>query len=398
MMKRLSRIGVILFFMLCGSVANAQETQVVEVYQYHPNYSFWSNWSIGVNGGMTLNIDCNNTYSTIEPSYGLNLFLSKELNYIWDLRLQGTYHKINNGLGQGLSMGVGFTFSIFDAIKINPERLWRLYLLATVGMGVDKNGYTVDNYGNVCYMANTGIGFSYRIAEKWTGSLESSVYLPGDLGKPWDGGFKGYYIYNSVGLAYNFGVTEYDKVRIEQESQLTQENFDALAQERDQAKAELASAKQKERTLQEKVVAIEKQIATEKVTKNDAELAKLKAQIAQMKEEQLTFYALPLSILYSIDQYRVPSGEMRKMKAIAKVMKDNPDYKFTIVGFADYSGTPEYNQKLSLKRAEEVKKVLVNKYGIDADRLEVVGKGQTESFGDVKMSINRRVSFYRVIE
>ena len=106
-------------------------------------------------------------------------------------------------------------------------------------MGVDKNGYTVDNYGNVCYMANTGIGFSYRIAEKWTGSLESSVYLPGDLGKPWDGGFKGYYIYNSVGLAYNFGVTEYDKVRIEQESQLTQENFDALAQERDQAKAEL---------------------------------------------------------------------------------------------------------------------------------------------------------------
>ena len=117
-----------------------------------------------------------------------------------------------------------------------------------------------------------------------------------------------------------------------------------------------------------------------------------------MKEEQLTFYALPLSILYSIDQYKIPSGEMRKMKAIAKVMKDNPDYKFAIVGFADYSGSPEYNQKLSLKRAEEAKKVLVNKYGIDPDRLVVEGKGQTESFGDVKMSINRRVSFYRVIE
>ena len=57
MMKRLSRIGVILFFMLCGSVANAQETQVVEVYQYHPNYSFWSNWSVGVKGGMTVAAD-----------------------------------------------------------------------------------------------------------------------------------------------------------------------------------------------------------------------------------------------------------------------------------------------------------------------------------------------------
>ena len=110
-------------------------------------------------------------------------------------------------------MGVGFTFSIFDAIKINPERLWKLYILATVGMGIDKNGYIVDNYGNICYMANAGIGFSYRIAEKWTASLESSVYLPGDLGKPWNGGFKGYYIYNSLSLAYNFGVTSDDALK-----------------------------------------------------------------------------------------------------------------------------------------------------------------------------------------
>ena len=117
-----------------------------------------------------------------------------------------------------------------------------------------------------------------------------------------------------------------------------------------------------------------------------------------MKKEQLTFYALPLSILYGVDQSTVPAGEMKKMKAIAKVMKDNPDYKFTIVGFADYTGSADYNQKLSVKRAEEAKKVLVNKYGIDPDRLVVEGKGQTESFGDVKMSINRRVSFYRVIE
>ena len=118
MMKRLLRIGVFISFIFCGFRATAQETQVVEAYRYYPNYSFWSNWSIGLNGGMTLNLDRSVTYSTIEPSYGLNLFLSKELNYIWDLRLQGTFHKVNNGLGRGLSMGVGFTFSIFDAIKI----------------------------------------------------------------------------------------------------------------------------------------------------------------------------------------------------------------------------------------------------------------------------------------
>lgn len=52
-MKRLSRIVVLVSFMFSGFVATAQETQVLESYQYHPNYSFWSNWSIGVNGGMT---------------------------------------------------------------------------------------------------------------------------------------------------------------------------------------------------------------------------------------------------------------------------------------------------------------------------------------------------------
>ena len=124
----------------------------------------------------------------------------------------------------------------------------------------------------------------------------------------------------------------------------------------------------------------------------------MRAQIDQIKKEQLTFYALPLSILYSVDEYRVPATEMKKMKAIARVMNDNPDYKFTIVGFADYTGSADYNQKLSEKRAEEAKKVLVKKYGIAEDRLIIAGKGQGDSFGDVKLPINRRVSFYRVIE
>ena len=400
MLKRVLKIGMLASFMMCTFGAFAQEEQAQpQAENQYPNYSFWRNWSLGVNGGMTLNLDHGATYATTKPSYGFNMFLAKELNHVWDLRLQGSFHKTNNGMGRALSMGVGFTFSIIDAIKgYNPERAWEFYLMAGAGMGYDKGGYIVDNYGHVYYMANAGAGVSYRFAEDWTAALEVNVYAPGDLGKPWDG-FKAYYLYPSLGLAYNFGVTATDKARLEQESQLTQENFDALTQERDQAKAELASMKKSERTLQEKVATLEKAQATnEKVVKNEKELAKLKAQIEQMKKEQLTFYALPLSILYGVDQSTVPASEMNKMKAIAKVMKDNPDYKFTIVGFADYTGSADYNQKLSVKRAEEAKKVLVNKYGIDADRLVVAGKGQAESFGDVKMSVNRRVSFYRVIE
>ena len=397
MLKRILKIGMVASVMMCSFSAFAQEEQTQKEYQY-PNYSFWSNWSLGANGGMTLNLDRAGD-EEIQPSWGFGLFVSKELNHVWDLRLQGNLHNVKNGMGKSASMTVGFTFSIIDAIKgYNPERAWKFYLLGSAGMGIDKSGVIVEDYGQVYYLAGAGLGLSYRFAERWTAALEANAYFPGDLGSPFDD-FKGYYAYTSLGLAYNFGVTATDKARIAQEAMLTQENFDALTQERDQAKNELEVSKKSERALQEKVAALEKaQVNNERLAKSEEELAKLRAQIDQIKKEQLTFYALPLSILYSVDEYRVPATEMKKMKAIARVMNDNPDYKFTIVGFADYTGSADYNQKLSEKRAEEAKKVLVKKYGIAEDRLIIAGKGQGDSFGDVKLPINRRVSFYRVIE
>lgn len=398
MLKRILKIGMLASIMMCSFGAFAQEEQPAQKEYQYPNYGFWSNWSIGANGGVTLNLDRNGG-EAITPGMGFNIYFSKELNYVWDLRLQAAIHDVKNGMmGKGGSLSVGFIFSIIDAIKgYNPERAWKLYALANAGMGVDPSGTAL--YGETYYLAGAGAGISYRFAEKWTAALEATAYLPGDLGKPWGDGFRGYYVYTSLGLAYNFGVTATDKARIAQEAMLTQENFDALTQERDQVKGELEVAKKSERALQEKVESIEKdQVSAEKLAKSEEELKKLRAQIDQIKKEQLNFYALPLSILYAVDQYNVPAGEMGKMKAIARVMKDNPDYKFTIVGFADYTGSPEYNQKLSVKRAEEAKKVLVKKYGIAEDRLIVDGKGQGSSFGDVKLSINRRVSFYRVIE
>jgi outer membrane protein OmpA-like peptidoglycan-associated protein len=54
--------------------------------------------------------------------------------------------------------------------------------------------------------------------------------------------------------------------------------------------------------------------------------------------------------------------------------------------------------KLSQRRAEEVKRLMVKKYGIDENRISVDWKGKTVAFGDIHYELNRRVSFYRVIE
>ena len=79
----------------------------------------------------------------------------------------------------------------------------------------------------------------------------------------------------------------------------------------------------------------------------------------------------------SIDPMQMPSIE-----SLAKNLKENSDAKVTISGYASPEGNAEFNQKLSLKRAEAVKKVLVEKYNIEEGRIITEGKGVGSVFGE----------------
>ena len=205
----------------------------------------------------------------------------------------------------------------------------------------------------------------------------------------------------TFGYLFNLGVTAADKELIAQRALLTKENFDALTAENEAVKDELAQAKNNEKKLRDQI----EKLSAQTNNVNQEELARaqrvsdsLNNVLGKLKADQLSYYAIPFSVLYANDDWHVSSAEMIKVKAISRVMKDNPDLKLTIVGFCDYTGSDAYNWKLSQRRAEEVKRLMVKKYGIDEDRLTVDYKGKTVAFGDINYSLNRRVSFYRVIE
>lgn len=61
----------------------------------------------------------------------------------------------------------------------------------------------------------------------------------------------------------------------------------------------------------------------------------------------------------------------------AKILKENPKMKIRIAGYASASGTQEYNQKLSERRATSVKNYLVKEGGIAPERLFKIGYGET---------------------
>jgi outer membrane protein OmpA-like peptidoglycan-associated protein len=71
---------------------------------------------------------------------------------------------------------------------------------------------------------------------------------------------------------------------------------------------------------------------------------------------------------------------------------------FRIVGHTDAVGSPAYNDRLSLLRAQEVKRHLVGDCGIAEERLEAVGVGQRHLLNpdDPAAQENRRVEFQAI--
>lgn len=82
-------------------------------------------------------------------------------------------------------------------------------------------------------------------------------------------------------------------------------------------------------------------------------------------------------LFFDLDSDRLrPESEKLVADIVAEVAKRQvPDV--SIIGHTDRAGRPEYNQKLSLRRAEEVNRLLAE-HGAQG-KIEVVGKGESEN-------------------
>lgn len=107
------------------------------------------------------------------------------------------------------------------------------------------------------------------------------------------------------------------------------------------------------------------------------------------RAEQINF-----RIGFDFDSAVLRDSEKGKLATLCAALKEI-DGTFRIIGHTDAAGTDAYNEKLSLLRAEEVKRYLVGDCGIDAARLEAVGVGKRFLYNkdDPRSEENRRVEF-----
>ena len=102
-----------------------------------------------------------------------------------------------------------------------------------------------------------------------------------------------------------------------------------------------------------------------------------------------------LDVKFDFDKSVVKQESYAEIKSVADFMKQYPQTTTTVEGYTDSVGTDAYNQKLSERRANAVREVLVQQYGVEAERVNAVGHGENDPIADnatdAGRALNRRV-------
>lgn len=102
----------------------------------------------------------------------------------------------------------------------------------------------------------------------------------------------------------------------------------------------------------------------------------------------------PMKIGFETARWDLSEVALSRIKDVADKMKDDPKTSLKIDGHCDERGSDAYNQELSVKRAEAVRKELV-RLGISNKRLKAKGYGSKrqleEGHTEKVYSHNRRV-------
>ncbi|MCS4436771.1 OmpA family protein [Aquiflexum gelatinilyticum] len=101
------------------------------------------------------------------------------------------------------------------------------------------------------------------------------------------------------------------------------------------------------------------------------------------------------NIFFDLDKDDLKQESASSLKRLYNFLMENPKVAITIIGHTDNQGNPMYNESLSLRRAESVKKFLMEK-GIPEIRVATDGKGDREPIqpNDTpeNKALNRRVT------
>ena len=366
---------------------------------------------VGVNGGAVTGfknnfknaglIDKKNAFSAFTPEFGVRV--GKNFTTVFGLALDANVyfnaHKkecvfhASKTFVQGLDvdlLGTANLMNLFAGYKGEP-RFFEIYALGGFGW---THGFNIRNVKKVnAINSKVALDFALNLGEKkaWQVYIEPSlVYALQSWGQVEafgariplvDADFK-YDVHNAgfslkAGVNYKFG-TSNGTHNFAKEQLRDQAEIDALNAKINAAKAEADAAKADAAAKAAKIAELQKAL-NDCMNKPAPVVEKAKANLQP-------------SVVFKQGKSVVERSQEANLEMIAKYMNNNKDAKIKISGYASPEGSKELNQKLSEKRAEACKNILVKKYKIAADRIQTEGLGATDKLFD-EVEFNRVALF-----
>lgn len=365
-----------------SSVYGQEAAQSYTKYQVLTN-PFWSNWFISAGGGAQVtfgNTDHKGAFKDrVVPT--LNVAVGKWFTPGLGLRLQysglqskGFASSASTDYVTGGQIADGYYKQKFDYMNLHADMLFnfnamlggynenRVYeLIPYVGFGMT---HAFSNPNRTGVSANAGLINRFRLSSALDINLELSATGVEDK---FDGKLGGDPAYDAIlgatlGLTYRFPCRTFNRPAA-QHAQLISEG-------------ELQDIRSKMNEMALANTDLQSQLA---IASNQPVVA---AEIIERNTIVAEPSIAPHAIFFALGSSKVSEQETMNLGFLADQMKQFPNLKFSLVGYADAkTGTAETNRKISLKRAEAVIDVLVARYNIDRSRLSADSMGGVEKFG-----------------
>lgn len=340
----------------------------------------FDNFYIGINGGAQVKTTGESWMNNLNSNAGLRI--GRWFTPVFGLAAEGNVYFNDHYMPQSKTvaryMNVGLIGTVnlsnwFAGYKGEP----RLFEVVPVyGFGWGHTFGTDENYNVLTSKAGIDFTFNLGKAKAW------QVYVEPSMNWSLNG-------YGYEGVAYNINKSAFQLnagIVYKFKNSNGSHNF-TIAQLRDQ----------------NEIDGLNSQINSLRSDLNDKD-AQLSAKDKQIKDLQnaldecnkkpkyvkpATATNLQPTVLFRQGKAVVDKSQMPNIELIAQYMKNHPEAKVEIKGYASPEGNKDFNQALSQKRADAVKNVLVKKYKIAADRLTTKGMGATDK-------LFKQVEFNRV--
>lgn len=109
---------------------------------------------------------------------------------------------------------------------------------------------------------------------------------------------------------------------------------------------------------------------------------------------------LNLDVHFDRNSVQLSDTVHKHLDILGKILADKESITISLEGHTDMAGAADYNQELSVKRAEEVKEYLVNTFNISSNRINTNGYGfdRLTDRNDPYSRANRRVEVIKLSE